>query len=54
MGLDCNVQLKLANLNHNEILLEPITFDDDDPLKGSFSMPADADMGLEIEMDGGD
>jgi hypothetical protein len=29
-------------------VLEPVTFDDDDPLKGPSSTPADAQIGLDI------
>ena len=38
-GLKFNnsVELALANLDLNELVLEPITFDDGDPLEGSFS-----------------
>ena len=35
MGLDNNVELALANLDVNELVLESITFDDGDPLEGS-------------------
>jgi len=41
--------LALANLDINELVLDPITFDDDDPLEGSSSTPADAQIGLDIE-----
>jgi hypothetical protein len=34
MGLDNNVQLALANLDLNELVLESVTFDDVDPLEG--------------------
>ena len=37
MGLDNNVELALANLDLNEPMLEPVTFDDGDPLEGSSS-----------------
>jgi hypothetical protein len=35
MGLDNSVELALAKLNLNEPILEPITFDDSDPLRGA-------------------
>jgi hypothetical protein len=35
MGLDNNFELALANLDFNEPVLEPITFDDGYPLEGS-------------------
>jgi hypothetical protein len=56
MGLDSSVELALANLDLNEPVLEPVTFDDGDPLEGSSSTPADADLGLDIEEeeDGGE
>jgi hypothetical protein len=37
MGLNNNVELALANLDLNELVLEPVTFDDGDPLEGSSS-----------------
>jgi hypothetical protein len=46
MGLDNSVELALASLDLNELLLEPVTFYDGDPLEGSSSTPADADLGL--------
>jgi hypothetical protein len=49
MGLDSSVELALANLDLNELVLEPITFDDGHPLEGSSSIPADVDLGLDIE-----
>lgn len=49
MGLDNSVELALANLDLNEIVLDPITFDDGDTVEGSSSMPADAKMTLDIE-----
>jgi len=36
-GLNNSVELALANLDLNELVLEPITFDDGDPLEGSSS-----------------
>jgi hypothetical protein len=35
--LNNSVELALANLDLNELVLEPITFDDGDPLEGSSS-----------------
>jgi hypothetical protein len=49
MGLDNSVELALANLDLNEPVLEPVTFDDGDPLEGSSSRPADAQIALDIE-----
>jgi hypothetical protein len=37
MGLNNSVELALTNLDLNELVLEPITFDDADPLEGSSS-----------------
>jgi hypothetical protein len=36
-SLNNSVELALANLDLNELVLESITFDDGDPLEGSFS-----------------
>ena len=51
MGLDSSTELALANLDLNDPMLEPVTFDDSDPLEGSSSTPADIDprMGGEEE-----
>ena len=56
MGLDNSVELALANLDLNELVLEPITFDDGDPLEGSSSTSTDAQIALDIEEeeDGGE
>ena len=43
MGLDSSTELALANLDLNDPVLEPVTFDDSDPLEGSSSTPADID-----------
>ena len=57
-GLNNSVELALANLDLNELVLEPVTFDDGDPLEGSFSTSTNArialDMGEEEEEDGGE
>ena len=37
MGLDNNTELALANVDLNDPVLEPVTFDDSDPLEGSSS-----------------
>ena len=37
MGLDSSVEMALANLDLNEPMLEPITFDDGDTVEGSSS-----------------
>jgi hypothetical protein len=49
MGLDNSVELALANLDLNEPMLEPVTFDDGDPLEGSSSTSTDARIALDIE-----
>jgi hypothetical protein len=43
-----------VNLGLNELLLELVTFNDYDPLKESSFTPADADLGLDIEVNGGE
>jgi hypothetical protein len=45
--------LALANLDLNEPVLEPVTFDDGDPLEGSSSTPTDAQTALDIEEEDG-
>jgi hypothetical protein len=42
MGLNNNVELALANLDLNELVLELVTFDDGDPLEGSSSTSTNA------------
>jgi hypothetical protein len=54
MGLDKSVELPLANLDLNELVLDPITFDDGDPLEGSSSTPTNAQTALDIDEDGGE
>jgi hypothetical protein len=49
MGLDNSVELALANLDLNEPVLEPITFDDGDFLEGSSSTSTYAHIALDIE-----
>jgi hypothetical protein len=39
VGLDNSVKLALAHLNLSELMLELVTFDDGDLLKGSSSTP---------------
>ena len=34
MGLDNSIELALANMDLNDPVLEPVTFDDSDPLEG--------------------
>ena len=46
MGLDNSVELALANMDLNDPVLELVTFDDGDPLEGSFSTPVDANPGM--------
>ena len=52
MGLDDSVELALANMDLNDPVLEPMTFDDES-LEGSSSTPTNAagagDLGLGIE-----
>ena len=43
MGLDSSIELALANLDLNDPMLEPMTFDDCDPLEGSSSTPTNND-----------
>jgi len=54
MGLDNSVELALANLDLSELMLEPVTFDNCNPLEGSYSTLVDAEIGLDIEEDGGE
>jgi len=54
IGLDNNLELTLASLDLNGPMLESITFDDDDPLKGSLSTSTNVDLGLDMEEDGGE
>jgi hypothetical protein len=49
MGLDNSVELALANLDLNDAVLEPVTFDDGDPLEGSSSTTTNAQIALDIE-----
>ena len=49
MGLDNNVELTLANLDLNDPVLEPVTFDDGDPIEGSFSTATNSQIALDIE-----
>jgi hypothetical protein len=49
MGLDNSVELALANLDLNDLVLELVTFDDGDPLQGSYSIAIDAQIPLDIE-----
>ena len=51
MGLDSSTKLALANMDLNDPVLEPVTFDDSDRIEGSSSIATDADrqMGREEE-----
>ena len=51
MGLDNSTELALANLDLNDPMPEPVTFDDSDSLEWSSSTPTDIDpqMGGEEE-----
>jgi hypothetical protein len=51
MGLDNSVELALANLDLNEPVLEPVTLDDGDPLEGSSSISADAQIASLVKLD---
>ena len=57
-SLNNSVELALANLDLNELVLESITFDDGDPLERSFSTSTNARIALDIreeeEDDGGE
>ena len=43
-----SVELALANLDLNELVLESVTFDDGDPLEGSSSTSTNAWIALDI------
>ena len=49
MGLDNSVELALANMNLNDPVLEPATFDDGDTLEGSSSTPTYAEITLDTK-----
>ena len=49
MGLDSSVESALANLDLNDPVLQPVTFDDGDILEASSSIPSDAEMTLDTE-----
>jgi hypothetical protein len=55
--LDSNIELALANMDLNEPVLEPVSFDEDneEPLDESSSTPADGatELGLGIEEEDG-
>ena len=51
MGLDSSTELALANLDLNDLVLDPVTFDDSDPLEGSSSTPADIDPQMVEEVE---
>jgi hypothetical protein len=59
MGLDGIIELALANMDLNELVLEPITFDEDneEPLDESSTTPTcgatELGLGIEEEEDGG-
>ena len=42
MGLDNSIELALANMDLNDPVLEPVTFDDSDRMEGSSSTAGDA------------
>ena len=47
MGLDSSVELALPNTDLNNLVLEPLRFDDGDTVEGSSSTPVDAEMTLD-------
>lgn len=50
MGLDDSIELALANMDLNDPVLEPVTFDDETQrLEGSSSTAADPGLGIEEE-----
>ena len=51
MGLDDTVELALANMDLNDPVLEPVTFEDDIPLEGSSSTTTNPvwQIGLDVE-----
>ena len=49
MVLDNSVELALANLDLNDPVLEPITFDDGDTLEGSSSTLANVEITLDTK-----
>jgi hypothetical protein len=53
-SLNNSVELALANLDLNELVLESITFDDGDPLEGSFSTSTNARIALDMGEEGPD
>ena len=54
MGLDNTTELALANMDLNDPVLEPVTFDDGDPVEESSSTPADANCQMGREEEEGD
>jgi hypothetical protein len=52
MDLNSSVELALANLNLNELVLEPVTFDDGDKLRGH--PPKSTSMNARIALDIGE
>ena len=49
MGLDNSTELALAILDHNDPVLDPVTFEDSDSLEGSSSTPTDIDPIMVLE-----
>ena len=49
MGFYNNIELTLANLDLNEPMLQPISFNYGDPLEWSSSTPLDASIGQDLE-----
>ena len=54
MSLDSSIELALANMDLNDPMLEPVTFDDSDRMKGSSSTAADADHHMGRKEEEGD
>lgn len=51
MDFDSSVELALANMDLNDPVLEPVTFDDGDTVEGSSSTPAYAEIPLDTEVE---
>ena len=54
MGLDSSTELALPNMDLNDPVLEPVTFDDSGHMEGSSSTAADADHQMGREEEEGD
>ena len=54
MGLDSSMELALANMDLNDPVLEPVTFDESDRMEGSSSTAGDAGHQMGREEDEGE